>query len=79
MRSIPPLALAFAAACSGPSRPAAESPAPAQVGTEVTCCITHAADGSATREIVPVERCADEQRNPVDACEAGPGGNEPTP
>ncbi|HVK78502.1 MAG TPA: hypothetical protein VM734_34620 [Kofleriaceae bacterium] len=69
--------LASAAACSGPAKKAPDGPAPDDIPQEVTCCITPAEDGTTDREVVPVERCPEDQRNPVDACNVGPGENEP--
>ena len=76
------IALAFvlaAAACGGSAKKPPEGPAPDDVPQEVTCCVMPAAeDGTQPREVVPVDRCPEEQRNPVDACNVGPGENEPT-
>lgn len=67
------LALALAA-CSGPPKKRAADPAD-DVPQEVTCCFDSAVEG-AERQVVPVDRCPEEQRNPVDACNVGPGENE---
>jgi hypothetical protein len=66
-------------ACSGPAKKAPAGPAEDDVPQEVTCCFT---DGSSEkdpekREVVNSEKCPEEQRHPVDACNVGPGENEP--
>jgi hypothetical protein len=70
----PALALALAA-CSGSAKKPPAGPAADDVPQEVTCCFDATAEG-AERQVMPVEQCLEEQRNPVDACNVGPGENE---
>lgn len=66
-------------ACSGPAKKAPAGPAADDVPQEVTCCITPGGESEAEhRETVPAEKCPEENRNPVDACNVGPGENEPS-
>jgi len=67
-------------ACSGPAKKAPAGPGPDDVPQEVTCCITPGATETEPerREVVAMDRCPDEQRHPVDACNVGPGENEPS-
>lgn len=81
MRILLASALSFGLlACSGPAKKAPAGPAEDDVPQEVTCCITKGAADSdpETREVVTVDKCPEEQRNPVDACNTGPGENEPS-
>ena len=66
------LALALAA-CGGPAKKAPDGPAPDDVPQEVTCCIAIADDGTAAHSVVPLDQCPEGNRNPVDACDIGPG------
>ncbi|HUQ08581.1 MAG TPA: hypothetical protein VM261_39085 [Kofleriaceae bacterium] len=61
--------------CSGPAKKAPAGPAADDVPQEVTCCFDPTAEG-AERQMVAVDKCPEEQRNPVDACNVGPGENE---
>ncbi len=71
-------ALALAViACGGPPKKLDDGPRPDDVPQEVTCCIAVDSDGNPSHEIVPVEQCPEENRNPVDACDIGPGDAEP--
>ncbi|MBK9034559.1 MAG: hypothetical protein IPL61_25380 [Myxococcales bacterium] len=45
---------------------------------EITCCVAVGDDGTPTHTVTPVEQCAEDNRNPVDACDIGPGDAEPT-
>jgi hypothetical protein len=77
IRLIPAFAATVAltlAACS----PAKKKPAKPEddVPQEVTCCFDPAVEG-APRETKPVDRCPEEQRNPVESCNIGPGDAEP--
>jgi uncharacterized protein YfaQ (DUF2300 family) len=63
------------AACSGPAKKGPAGPAADDVPQEVTCCFDPETEGAA-REVKPVDRCPEEHRNPVDACNIGPGENE---
>lgn len=77
MRIRPVLVLALVsvlAACSGPAKKPA-GPAADDVPQEITCCFDPAEEG-AERRSVPVDQCPEEQRNPVDACNVGPGDAE---
>jgi hypothetical protein len=75
MRILLAAALSLAlVACSAPAKKPA-GPADDDVPQEVTCCFDTTAEG-AERQMVPVDRCPEEQRNPVDACNVGPGENE---
>ncbi len=69
--------LTLAAACGGPAKKAPAGPAPGDVPQEVTCCIAVDDAGTATHSVVPVEQCPEDHRNPVDACDIGPGDAEP--
>lgn len=71
------LAVAALAACGGAPKKVDDGPRPDDVPQEVTCCIAVDGDGNPTHEIVPVARCAEANRNPVDACDIGPGDAEP--
>ena len=62
-------------ACSGAAKKTPAGPGADDVPQEVTCCFDPTAEG-AERQMVPVEKCPEEQRNPVDACNVGPGENE---
>jgi hypothetical protein len=76
IRSCLAAAIAVAiAACSGPAKKGPAGPAADDVPQEITCCFDPAEEG-AERETVPVDRCPEEKRNPVDACNVGPGENE---
>jgi hypothetical protein len=70
--------LAAVAACGGSRKKAPEGPAPDDVPQEVTCCMEPSTDGMDHREVKPVEKCPEEQRNPVEDCNVGPGDAEPT-
>lgn len=70
-------ALAAATACGGAKKKAPEGPLPDDIPQEVTCCM-QVEDGMDKREVMPVERCPEELRNSVDACDIGPGDAEPT-
>jgi hypothetical protein len=71
-------ALALAAiACGAPPKKLDDGPRPDDVPQEVTCCIAVDGDGNPSHEIVPVAECPEENRNPVDACDIGPGDAEP--
>ena len=63
--------------CGGPAKKAPAGPAPDDVPQEVTCCIAVDDAGTATHSVVPVEQCPEDSRNPVDACDIGPGDAEP--
>jgi hypothetical protein len=67
-------------ACSGPAKKKPDGPAADDVPQEVTCCITPSADDSVPekRDVVSLDNCPEEQRNPVDQCNIGPGENEPS-
>jgi hypothetical protein len=65
------------AACGSAPKKAADGPLPTDIPQEVTCCIAVAGDGSASHDVVPVEQCPEANRNPVDACDIGPGDSEP--
>lgn len=66
-------------ACSGPAKKTPPGPAADDVPQEVTCCITPGGEKEPEkREVVSAERCPEEQRNPVDQCNTGPGENEPS-
>jgi hypothetical protein len=70
---IAPLALA----CGGSAKKAPDGPLPTDVPREVTCCIAVDDAGNAAHSVVSVEECPEENRNPVDACDIGPGDAEP--
>lgn len=77
------LASAFAllvalAACGGSKKKVPEGPAADDVPQEVTCCFVPSDDGMDHREVMPVEKCPEDQRNTVDACSVGPGEAEPS-
>ena len=80
MRTLIATALVFSlAACGGKAKKTPDGPAADDVPQEVTCCITAPVDDVLEkRETVPVEKCPEDQRNPVDACNTGPGDNEPS-
>lgn len=65
----------FAAACSGPAKKSTKPPAD-DVPQEITCCFDAGTEGSG-RQTMPVESCPEEDRNPVDECDIGPGDAEP--
>lgn len=69
--------LTLAAACGGPAKKAPAGPAPDDVPQEVTCCIAVDDAGTTAHSVVPVEQCPEDHRNPVDACDIGPGDAEP--
>ncbi len=69
--------LVATAACGGSKKKAPEGPAADDVPQEVTCCVSTAEDGTDSREVVSVDKCPEEQRNSVDACDVGPGDAEP--
>lgn len=80
MRTLSAVSLTLAlvlAACGGGVKKAPAGPSPDDVPQELTCCITVGADGAQAHEEVPVARCPEENRNPVDACDIGPGDAEP--
>ena len=68
------LGLGFAA-CSGPAKKAPAGPAADDIPQEVTCCFDPTVEGD-PRETVPVDKCPEEKRNPVDSCNVGPGDAE---
>ncbi|MBZ0238084.1 MAG: hypothetical protein K8M05_37585 [Deltaproteobacteria bacterium] len=77
------LAFAFSVgllACSGPAKKGPEAPPAEDVPQEVTCCISPGVTETdpQEREVVPADKCPEEQRHPVDACNVGPGENEPS-
>lgn len=79
MRIRPVLALALVsalAACSGPAKKPTAGPAADDVPQEITCCFDPTEEG-ADRQTVPVDQCPEDRRNPVDACNIGPGEAEP--
>jgi hypothetical protein len=75
------LALASAAtlalACGGPAKKAPAGPAADDVPQEVTCCIAVDDGGTAAHQVVPLDQCPEGNRNPVNACDIGPGDAEP--
>lgn len=77
------LALVFASlvslslGCGGPAKKAPAGPAPDDVPQEVTCCIAVDDAGTAAHSVIPVDQCPEDHRNPVDACDIGPGDAEP--
>lgn len=66
--------LVLAAAC-GPKgkQPDPNAPRPDDVPTVITCCVGTDAEGSPTYETMPEASCPEDQRNPVDTCDIGPG------
>jgi ABC-type glycerol-3-phosphate transport system substrate-binding protein len=70
------LVLAFAA-CGGSAKKADTGPASDDIPQEITCCVATSDAGDATHNVVPVEQCPEDNRNPVDACNIGPGDAEP--
>lgn len=64
-------------ACGSSPKKAAEGPAPDDVPQEVTCCVAVDDAGTPMHNVVPVDQCPEENRNPVDACDIGPGDAEP--
>ncbi len=76
MRLSVALALAFAlvAGCGGPSKKIDPyAPRPDDIPQALTCCVTTAADGAPVYNTVAEDKCAEENRNPVDTCDIGPG------
>ena len=71
-------ALLAATACGGSKKKAPAGPAADDVPQEVTCCVMAADDGMDHREVMAVDKCPEEQRNTVDACDVGPGDAEPS-
>jgi hypothetical protein len=67
----------FSAACGGSAKKAPEGPAADDVPQEITCCVAVSDDGTPAHSVVPVDQCPEENRNPVDACNLGPGDAEP--
>jgi hypothetical protein len=61
------------AACSGPPKKDPYAPRPDDVATVLTCCVTAQADGPAKYETVAEDKCPEENRNPLDTCDIGPG------
>lgn len=70
------LVAALTTACGGSAKKPPAGPAASDVPQEVTCCMS-TIDGVDQREVMPVERCPEDQRNTVDACDVGPGDAEP--
>lgn len=62
-------------ACGGPPRKNPANPED-DVPQEITCCFDAETEG-AERQTMPTEQCPEEDRNPVDACNIGPGEAEP--
>ncbi len=80
MRTLFATLLVLSLAACGPTAPKkAAGPEADDVPQEVTCCITPGDDKLPDqREVVAAEKCAEDKRNPVDACNVGPGDNEPS-
>jgi hypothetical protein len=74
MRTLLVLAVALAAACGGSSKqPDPMAPRADDIPTELTCCVGTDPDGTPTYERKAAEQCPEEQRNPLDTCDLGPG------
>ncbi len=80
MRTLLAAALVLAlAACSGPAKKVKPGPADDDLPQEITCCITPGGEGEAENRVsMPVDRCPEELRHPVEQCNVGPGENEPS-
>lgn len=70
-------ALAAALAAAGCSKktnqPDPNAPRPDDIPTEITCCVAVDAEGTPAYSTMPVAECPEENRNPVDTCDVGPG------
>lgn len=64
-------------ACGGSKKKLPEGPAADDVPQEVTCCMAVSSEGIDERKVMPVDKCPEEQRSSVDACDIGPGDAEP--
>lgn len=65
--------LGLAAACRAPVKQDPYAPRPDDIPTALTCCVAVDAEGKATYSTMKEEQCPEENRNPVDTCDIGPG------
>ncbi len=68
------LALVLAlAACSSAKKVDPYAPRPDDIPQVLTCCVVVDAEGTPTYSTIREDQCPEELRNPVDACDLGPG------
>jgi hypothetical protein len=67
------LALVAAGCSTKPKGPDPNAPRPDDIPTVLTCCVAVDAEGTPAYSTMPEEQCPEENRNPVDTCDVGPG------
>lgn len=74
MRHLSHVLLLGLAACGSKAKaPDPYAPRPDDVPQVLTCCVTPREGDTPLYETIPESRCPEEHRNPVDACDLGPG------
>ena len=67
------VAALLVAACAKPKQQDPYAPRPDDIPTALTCCVAVDAAGNPTTPPVKEEECPEENRNPLDTWDLGPG------